>query len=66
VEVLYVLDRSGRLLKAEIAASSGYPLLDQAAVRAVRTASYAPFPSDTWVGEAQKEFRTKLIFTIIN
>ena len=66
VEVAYVLDRSGKLLKTEIAVSSGYPLLDQAAVRAVRAASYAAFPQDAWIGEAQKEFRTKLVFSIIN
>lgn len=64
VEIVYVLDRAGKLIKAEIAASSGYPLLDQAAVRAVRSSAYAPFPEDAWVGEKQKEFRTKLVFTI--
>jgi len=64
VEIVYLLDRAGKLLKAEIAVSSGYPLLDQAAIRAVRSASYAAFPEDAWVGEKQKEFRTKLIFTI--
>ncbi len=66
VEVAYVLDRSGKLLKTEVAVSSGYPLLDQAAVRAVRSAVYAAFPQDAWIGEAQKEFHTKLVFSIIN
>ena len=66
VEIVYVLDRAGKLLKAEIAASSGYPLLDQAAIRAVRSATYTAFPEDAWVGDKQKEFRTKLIFTITN
>lgn len=64
VEIVYILDRAGKLQRAEIAASSGYPLLDQAAVRAVRSAAYPAFPEDAWVGEKQKEFRTKLIFTI--
>lgn len=64
VEIVYALDRAGKLIKAEIAASSGYPLLDQAAVRAVRSATYTPFPEDAWIGEMQKEFRTKLIFTL--
>ncbi|MEK7738324.1 MAG: energy transducer TonB, partial [Pseudomonadota bacterium] len=64
VEIVYVLDRAGKLIKAEIAASSGYPLLDQAAVKAVRSSTYAPFPEDAWVGEKQKEFRTKLVFTL--
>jgi protein TonB len=64
VEVLYVLDRSGSLLKAEIVASSGYPPLDQAALRAVRSSVHAAMPEDAWVGEKQKEFRTKLVFSI--
>ena len=66
VEVAYVLDRTGKLLKAEVAVSSGFPLLDQAAVRAVRAAVYGAFPHDAWIGELQKEFRTKLVFSIIN
>jgi protein TonB len=64
VEVVYVLDRAGKLMKADIASSSGYPLLDQAALRAVRSAAFAPFPADAWVGESQKEFRTKLVFSV--
>lgn len=64
VEVVYVLDRMGRLVKAEIASTSGYPTLDQAALRAVRSASFAAFPADAWVGESQKEFHTKLVFSI--
>ena len=35
VEVLYELDRSGNLLRAEIVSSSGSKMLDQAALRAV-------------------------------
>lgn len=64
VGVVYVLDRMGKLLNAEIASASGYPMLDQAALRAVRSASFAAFPADAWVGESQKEFRTKLVFSI--
>ena len=64
VEVVYVLDRTGALVRAEVAASSGYALLDQAALRAVRAANFAAFPPDAWVGENQKEFRTKLVFSI--
>ena len=64
VEVLYELDRSGNLLRAEIVSSSGYKLLDQAAIRAVKSASYRSFPDDAWMGASSKVFRTKLIFTI--
>jgi len=64
VEVVYVLDRMGKLVRAEVASTSGYPMLDQAALRAVRSASFTALPADAWVGESQKEFRTKLVFSI--
>lgn len=64
VEVMYVLDRSGKLIKAEIVASSGYKLLDKAALAAVQSASYKAFPADAWIGEGSKEFRTRLVFSI--
>lgn len=65
VEVVYVLDRMGTLLRSEIATTSGFPLLDQAALRAVRSARFSAWPEDAWVGENQKEFRTKLVFSIV-
>jgi protein TonB len=64
VEVLYELDRSGNLIRAEISTSSGFKLLDQAALKAVKTASYKSFPSDAWLGVSSKVFRTKLVFSI--
>jgi protein TonB len=64
VEVLYELDRSGNLLRAEIVSSSGFKMLDQAAIRAVKSASYRSFPDDAWVGATSKVFRTKLVFSI--
>jgi len=64
VEVLYELDRSGNLLRAEIVSSSGYKLLDQAAIKAVKSASYKSFPEDAWLGVSSKVFRTKLVFSI--
>lgn len=42
VDVLLTIDRSGRLLNARIRGSHGFPLLDEAALDAVRRA--APFP----------------------
>jgi protein TonB len=64
VEVLYELDRSGNLLRAEIVSSSGSKLLDQAALRAVKSAAYKSFPDDAWLGSSSKVFKTKLVFTI--
>lgn len=64
VEVMYVLDRSGKLLRMEIVSSSGYKLLDRAALAAVQAAAYKAFPADAWVGESSKEFRTRLVFSI--
>ena len=64
VEVRYVIDRSGRLLEVEVATSSGYPLLDRAAVRAVKAAAFKSMLADNWPDAAQKEFRTKIVFSI--
>jgi protein TonB len=64
VEVLYELDRSGNLVRAEIVSSSGSKLLDQAALRAVKTAAYKAFPEDAWLGSSSKVFKTKLVFSI--
>ncbi len=64
VEVSYELDRAGHLLHAEIATSSGYKLLDQAALKAVKSATYKNFPDDAWVSASSKLFRTKLVFSI--
>lgn len=64
VEVLYELDRSGNLMRAEIVSSSGSKLLDQAALRAVKSAAYRSFPEDAWLGSNSKIFKTKLVFSI--
>jgi len=64
VEVLYELDRSGNLLRAEIVSSSGSKLLDQAALRAVKSAAYRGFPENAWLGSSSKVFKTKLVFSI--
>ena len=65
-EVRYVLDRSGKLLAAEVVSSSGYPLLDRAALRAVQTATFKSMADTFWPGEAKKEFRTKVIFKLVD
>lgn len=64
VEVLYELDRGGNLLRAEIVVSSGHRLLDQAALKAVKSATYKSFPEDAWLGAGSKVFKTKLVFSI--
>lgn len=64
VEVLYELDRAGNLIRAEIVSSSGSKLLDQAALRAVKSAAYKSFPEDAWVGASSKVFKTRLVFSI--
>lgn len=64
VEVRYVLDRKGHLLDAEVINSSGYPLLDRAALRAVRTATFKAMQAESWPDASQKEFRTKMVFSI--
>lgn len=64
VEVQYELDRAGNLLRAEIVSSSGFKLLDKAALMAVKTATYKSFPEDAWLGSGSKVFRTKLVFSI--
>lgn len=64
VEVLYELDRSGGLIRAEVLTSSGHKLLDQAALRAVKSGVYGKFPDDAWIDSRFKEFRTKLVFQL--
>lgn len=46
VKVRFTLHRDGRLKEIDIAESSGYPLLDAAAILAIRDASPYPFPKD--------------------
>jgi protein TonB len=64
VEVEYELDRSGHLLRAEIVSSSGYKMLDQAALRTVKSTSFRSIPDDAWMGASSKVFRTKLDYLI--
>ena len=64
VEVSYVINRQGKLIDAEIAATSGSEILDKAALQAVRAAIFPPMPEDTWRGETQKQFKTKLVYSL--
>lgn len=64
VEVFYVINRQGKLIDAGIAATSGSEILDKAALQAVRAAVFPPIPDDAWRGEAQKQFKTKLVYSL--
>lgn len=62
VVLVYVIDRDGRLVRADIERSSGHSLLDQAALRAVRRARFEPMPEDAWVGLNEQIFHTRIDF----
>lgn len=64
VEVSYVINRQGKLIDVEIAATSGSEILDKAALQAVRAAVVPPMPEDVWRGETQKQFKTKLVYSL--
>lgn len=63
VEVRYEVDRSGKLLRAEILTSSGFKMLDQAALKSVKDAApYPVFPDEGWQGASSMWFSTKIDF----
>ncbi|HWR78322.1 MAG TPA: energy transducer TonB [Thiobacillus sp.] len=64
VVVAYVIDRDGRLVRAEIERPSGYSLLDHAALRAVRRTRFEPIPEDAWVALKEQIFRTRIDFNL--
>lgn len=64
VVVVYVIDRGGRLIRAEVDRSSGHSLLDQAALRAVRRTRFEPIPEDAWVALKEQVFRTRIEFDL--
>lgn len=64
VTVVYVISREGRLIRTEVEKSSGYSLLDRAALDAVRRARFDPIPADAWIGSKEQTFRTRIEFSI--
>ena len=64
VLVSYTIARDGRLLRAEIAQSSGFRLLDQAALQAVQRTRFEAMPADAWAGAKEQSFRTRIAFTL--
>lgn len=64
VLVSYSIARDGHLLHAEIAQSSGFKLLDQAALQAVQRTRFEAMPADAWIGIKEQSFRTRIAFTL--
>jgi TonB family protein len=62
--VSYTIARDGRLLRAEVAQSSGFKLLDQAALQAVQRTRFEAMPADVWAGAREQSFRTRIAFTL--
>jgi TonB family protein len=53
VKVRFTLTADGRIKDIDVAESSGYPLLDAAAILAIKDASPYPFPKDSQEGEIE-------------
>ena len=64
VTLVYVVSREGRLVRVEVEKSSGYAMLDRAAMDAVRRARFEPMPADAWVGTKEQTFRTVIDFSL--
>ena len=64
VIVEYVLNRSGIILSVTIGNSSGNKMLDQAALKAVRTAHFDVWPDRVFTGQANKKFSVKIEYNI--
>ena len=64
VVVSYTIARDGHLLHAEITQSSGFKLLDQAALQAVQRTRFAAMPADVWISTSEQSFRTRIAFTL--
>ncbi len=62
VRVNFTLDRSGMMLSAGLARSSGSHLLDHHALEIVREGRYPPFPGDAFPGESRHSFLVTLEF----
>lgn len=60
------LDRRGQLQDAGIETGSGHALLDQEAMRTVRSGRYPEFPPDAWVGTASHRFALSLDYRLDN
>jgi protein TonB len=64
VRVWIELDRTGQVLGSGVHSSSGSPLLDNEALRTVRTGRYPPFPADAFVGQTFHRFVVPIEFVL--
>jgi protein TonB len=62
VRILFVLNRSGGLVSAQVQVSSNSNMLDDAALSAVRRATYPAFVGDLWRGQNTHEFSVDIDF----
>jgi protein TonB len=60
--IWFIVRRSGDLVDAGIAASSGAMLLDSTALTTVRRGVYPSFPDEAWAGRTQQRFTVELDF----
>ncbi len=61
--VWFIVNRNGDLADAGIANSSGFMLLDNAALSTVRRGTYPAFPNDAWPDKTQQRFSVELNFS---
>jgi TonB family protein len=64
VTLTYSISREGRLIRVDVEKSSGYALLDRAALDAVRRTRFESMPEDAWMGLKEQTFRTRIEFSI--
>jgi len=62
VRIVFVLSRGGALIGARVQASSNSNMLDDAALSAVRRATYPAFAGDLWRGQDTHEFSVDIDF----
>ena len=62
VRIVFVLSRTGTLVSAQVQDSSNSNMLDDAALSAVRRATYPAFAGDLWRGKNTHEFSVDIDF----
>jgi protein TonB len=62
VRIVFVLSRNGALVSAQVHVSSNSNMLDDAALSAVRRATYPAFTGDLWRGQNTHEFSVDIDF----